>query len=123
MGRKNGLDSKRLTEVKKGGVEKKNVESIKIAKEEVKKSLANVIKVYHDKKTMLDVSMIEVSSDILRREEKIMRSDFGFLSIIGEGGYGKVWKVEHNKSRNIYAMKEMSKALIVIKKSVENVVN
>lgn len=72
---------------------------------------------------MLDVSMIEVSSDILRREEKIMRSDFGFLSIIGEGGYGKVWKVEHNKSRNIYAMKEMSKALIVIKKSVENVVN
>jgi hypothetical protein len=123
MGRKNGFDSKRLTEVKKGGVEKKNVESIKIAKEEVKKSLANVIKVYHDKKTMLDVSMIEVSSDILRREEKIMRSDFGFLSIIGEGGYGKVWKVEHNKSRNIYAMKEMSKALIVIKKSVDNVVN
>lgn len=106
MGKKNGLDSKRITEIKKAGIEKKQGENIKIAKEEVKKSLANVIKVYHqDKKTMLDVSMTEVSTDILKREDKIMRSDFGFLSIIGEGGYGKVWKVEHNKSRNIYAMK------------------
>lgn len=43
--------------------------------------------------------------------------------MIGEGGYGKVWKVELAKSKRLYAMKEMSKALVVLKKSVDNVLN
>jgi serine/threonine protein kinase len=30
--------------------------------------------------------------------------------VIGKGGFGKVWKVEAKKSKNFYAMKEMSKA-------------
>jgi predicted secreted Zn-dependent protease len=38
--------------------------AIKKVKEEVKKSLANVIKVYHpEKKSYLDVSMTEVTND------------------------------------------------------------
>ena len=64
-----------------------------MVKEDVKKSLANVIKVYYpDKKHYLDVSMTEITSDG-KKEEKILRNDFTFLSVIGEGGYGKVWKV------------------------------
>ena len=72
----------------------------------MKKSLANVIKVYYpEKKPYLDVSMTEATSDGVKKEEKILRSDFNFISVIGEGGYGKVWKVEHNKTRVSYAMK------------------
>lgn len=45
------------------------------------------------------------------------------MEIIGEGGYGKVWKVEMLRNKKHYAMKEMSKALVVMKKSVDNVLN
>lgn len=51
------------------------------------------------------------------------RTDFLFHEVIGEGGYGKVWKVELLRTKRLYAMKEMSKALIVMKKSVDNVIN
>lgn len=43
--------------------------------------------------------------------------------MIGKGGFGKVWKVEAKKSRKVYAMKEMSKAKILAKKSVHSVMN
>lgn len=34
-----------------------------------------------------------------------------------------MWKVELTRLKKLYAMKEMSKALIVMKKSVDNVLN
>lgn len=43
----------------------------------------------------------------------INRNTFNFHFVIGIGGFGKVWKVEHKKTGHIYAMKEMSKALYV----------
>lgn len=67
--------------------------------------------------------MTEVTSDGQVKEDKLSRMDFHFTEIIGEGGYGKVWKVEHLKTRGIFAMKEMSKALIIMKKSVDNIMN
>ena len=51
------------------------------------------------------------------------RNDFHFVEVIGEGGYGKVWKVELTRMKKAYAMKEMCKAMIVMKKSVDNVLN
>ena len=42
---------------------------------------------------------------------------------IGKGGFGKVWKVEVKKGKGVYAMKEMSKAKIINKKSVQSVMN
>ena len=42
---------------------------------------------------------------------------------IGKGGFGKVWKVEHKRNRQIYAMKMMSKAKVINKKSVASVLN
>lgn len=40
---------------------------------------------------------------------------------IGRGGYGKVWKVKNKSDDKHYAMKEMSKALIIAKKSVNSI--
>lgn len=49
--------------------------------------------------------------------------DFSIKNAIGRGGFGKVWKVEHKATQQIYAMKEMRKDIIVDKKSVAAVMN
>ena len=43
--------------------------------------------------------------------------------MIGKGGFGKVWKVTEFKSKKTYAMKEMSKPRIVMKKSIHSVMS
>ena len=53
----------------------------------------------------------------------INKSQFKFHCVVGKGGFGKVWKVERKKFRTMYALKEMSKARIVNKKSVNSVMN
>jgi serine/threonine protein kinase len=53
----------------------------------------------------------------------ISRNHFQFLYPIGRGGFGKVWRVEFKKEKQQYAMKEMSKARILSKKSVNSVLN
>ncbi|CAD8144458.1 unnamed protein product [Paramecium pentaurelia] len=50
-------------------------------------------------------------------------SNFTQKSVIGKGGFGKVWMVENKKSKSLYAMKIMSKAKIIAKKSVQSVMN
>ena len=51
------------------------------------------------------------------------KSHFSFHYVIGKGGFGKVWKVERKKTKTIFAMKEMSKARIIAKRSVNSVMN
>ena len=43
--------------------------------------------------------------------------------MIGRGGFGKVWKVQNLKQKKFFAMKEMSKARIISKRSVNSVMN
>ena len=52
---------------------------------------------------------------------EINRNSFDYLSIIGRGGFGKVWKVCHKQTRILYAMKEMNKSKIIDKKSDKSV--
>ena len=54
---------------------------------------------------------------------KISKSSFEYISIIGKGGFGKVWKVYLKKNKKLYALKEMSKAKIIDKKSEKNIKN
>ncbi|CAG9323134.1 unnamed protein product [Blepharisma stoltei] len=53
----------------------------------------------------------------------ISKTHFQFQYVIGKGGFGKVWKVELKKTHEIFAMKEMLKARVLAKKSVNSVMN
>lgn len=51
------------------------------------------------------------------------KNNYNFSYIIGKGGFGKVWKVVNKKTKTVYAMKEMSKARILTKRSVNAIMN
>ena len=53
--------------------------------------------------------------------EEINRDSFDFLSVLGKGGFGKVWKVRNKKNFQEFAMKEMSKALVIEKNCVKSI--
>ena len=53
----------------------------------------------------------------------LTKSHFSYHYCIGKGGFGKVWKVEKKKNGKQYAMKEMSKARILTKRSLKSVMN
>jgi serine/threonine protein kinase len=54
---------------------------------------------------------------------EVSKKMFNVIQAIGKGGFGKVWKVEAKKTRQVFAMKEMSKVKIINKKSVTSVMN
>lgn len=57
------------------------------------------------------------------KRETIGKNTFELKFVAGKGGFGKVWKVKEKKTSNIFAMKEMLKTKIIVKKSVESVMN
>lgn len=62
-------------------------------------------------------------TDELDESLSISKNEFDFETIIGKGGFGKVWQVTLNKRSDSYAMKEMAKARIIAKRSVNSVLN
>ena len=53
--------------------------------------------------------------------EEINRNSFDFISVIGKGGFGKVWKVRNKKNLKEFAMKEMSKSMVIEKNCVSSI--
>ena len=58
-----------------------------------------------------------------REKNKISIKDFVRRESIGRGGFGKVYEVQSVKNGDIFAMKEMEKARVYAKRSVESVMN
>lgn len=56
-------------------------------------------------------------------EDESSVTDFEVLKSLGQGAFGKVYKVCHKKSRLIYAIKEMNKSQLKFNNMVEQVVN
>ena len=52
-------------------------------------------------------------------ESTLSKSSFKFMYVIGKGGFGKVWKIEYKKTKETYALKEMSKLKVLDKKSLQ----
>ena len=84
-----------------------------------------------------DCNLKDLDPNKLSISPRLNLDDFCLLYPIGRGGFGRVWKVrlkrqynskisdirlQKNKSR-IFAMKEMSKAKISLKKSIKSVAN
>ena len=65
--------------------------------------------------------LYEIKKVVPQKEEKLTKSSFEFINIIGRGGFGKVWKVYSRKYKKVFAMKEMSKTKIIDKKSENSV--
>ena len=76
-----------------------------------------------DPTTMNNNLSTDFNTNIQPQPQSIFKNQFVFHYVIGKGGFGKVWKVESKKDRKLYAMKEMSKSLIISKKSVNSVMN
>ena len=73
---------------------------------------------------MIDISnLVEkmIYENKNNNKNSINRNNFKFLYVIGKGGFGRVWKIQSKKSKNIYALKEMSKLKIIDKKSEKSI--
>ena len=55
------------------------------------------------------------------KENDLNRNMFEFNTVIGKGGFGKVWKVQYKKTEEYFALKEMSKRKILDKKSEKSI--
>jgi len=70
------------------------------------------------------ISLYDVSNlTLIQIGLAVSKSSFQYHFCVGKGGFGKVWKVERKKFKKDYAMKEMSKARILTKRSVKSVMN
>lgn len=57
------------------------------------------------------------------KQQELSRNSFDLLLPVGKGGFGKVWKAIQKGTKRVYAMKLMSKAKVINKKSVTSVLN
>lgn len=51
----------------------------------------------------------------------VSKNHFDPLYVIGRGGFGKVWKVSHKKTKRAFAMKDMYKPKIIDKRSERSI--
>ena len=65
--------------------------------------------------------LIEQNRNPNSKKSEINKNNFKFLYVIGKGGFGRVWKIQSKKTKQIFALKEMSKLKIIDKKSEKSI--
>ena len=65
--------------------------------------------------------LIEQNRNSANKQNNINRNNFKFLYVIGKGGFGRVWKIQSKKTKQTFALKEMSKLKIIDKKSEKSI--
>ncbi|CEI91918.1 hypothetical protein G6F70_007129 [Rhizopus microsporus] len=65
----------------------------------------------HDDKLTKEVSL---DHDYSSSPAKVSRQDFDTICVLGRGAFGKVYLVKHQKSRELYAMKVLKKASLIV---------
>jgi serine/threonine protein kinase len=81
--------------------------------------MGNEVKINDKDKNNID--KIDKIHFVANNIEKIDRNSFHIISLIGAGGFSKVWEVKWKKNGKLFAMKEMSKARIIDRKSVKSI--
>ena len=69
----------------------------------------------------LDETTSNQNNNNYYNENELNRNMFEFIYVIGKGGFGKVWKVQYKKTKEYYALKEMSKRKILDKNSEKSI--
>jgi serine/threonine protein kinase len=59
--------------------------------------------------------------DQANQRTSLSKNSFDFVYPIGRGGFGKVWRVVHKKYKSVFALKEMSKAKVIDKRSEKSI--
>ena len=81
--------------------------------------MGNEVKINDKDKNNID--KIDKIHFVANNIEKSDRNSFHIISLIGAGGFSKVWEVKWKKNGKLFAMKEMSKARIIDRKSVKSI--
>ena len=74
------------------------------------------------KQNSINTTINNDESKCQEKNSSLNRNMFDFIFVIGKGGFGKVWRIREKKTKEFYALKEMSKKKIIDKKS-ENSIN
>ena len=83
--------------------------------------MGNEVKINDNDKNKVKIDKIDKIHFVANNIEKIDRNSFHIISLIGAGGFSKVWEVKWKKNGKLFAMKEMSKARIIDRKSVKSI--
>ena len=70
---------------------------------------------------MEEITTIQNSTIENLNKSSLNKNSFKFMYVIGKGGFGKVWKVQYKKTKETFALKEMTKLKIIDKNSEKSI--
>ena len=78
------------------------------------------------KQTIFRISSNKKLKSFVKTQNKQLgnnKNNYNFIQVLGKGGFGKVYLVEQKADKNKYALKVMSKRIVIQKKSVNSILN
>lgn len=101
----------------------KKLQSKKNFEKNVKKLKINTFRQSFYKNKLFSSKILKKPPIKKKKKTTLKKSSFKFHMIIGRGGFGKVWVVTLKDKKKYFALKQMSKTRIILKKSIKSVLN